>query len=413
MLNRSVFLHHPLTRREAHLLIRVIMMSISSWLIITLTFVGCEPLALSSAELAREAPRFKAAQLNPPEGDGKRLRVMSWNIKYGAQRAPFWFDCWGDQVSLSAAQVEQNMESLYQMIREANPDILMLQEIELHSRRSAYYDMIQGVLDQTELNYGAYYETWHSRYIPSEGLGRMSLGNAIFSKHPITNSSKIAQVDREDQDALTQLFYIHRSIGRAEIELPNDLLIAAYVIHTEAYDEDGTKAKQINQIYDVVSTESLPFILGGDFNELPPTAARIQGFSDERTTDVCGDDFDQPPYTPSIMSPFYVELNPWIDDERYGTTEREQSRYFTHSVLGPDEQNRRGVSGEWNRTLDYLFASESTQWVAGTTDVLQRRGQSVGVADEQGSYPLDWTLEADPLSLSDHAPVFGVWEVAP
>ena len=85
------------------------------------------------------------------------------------------------------------------MIQEADPDILLLQEIELHSRRSAYYDMIQGVLDQTELNYGAYYETWHSRYIPSEGLGRMSLGNAIFSKYPITDSAKIAQVDRGDQ----------------------------------------------------------------------------------------------------------------------------------------------------------------------------------------------------------------------
>ena len=216
-------------------------------MLISMSFSGCEPLALSGEELAKEAPRFKAAEISEPEGNGKQLRVMAWNIKYGAMRAPFWFDCWGDQTSLSATQVEQNMESIYEMIREADPDILMLEEIELHSRRSAYYDMVQGVLDHTGLNYGAYYETWHSRYIPSEGLGRMSLGNAIFSKYPITDSSKIKQDDREDQDPVTEIFYLHRSIGRAEIELPDNIRVAAYVVHTEAYDEDGTKAKQIKQ----------------------------------------------------------------------------------------------------------------------------------------------------------------------
>lgn len=397
---------------------------------------GCEPFALSQDELQVTPPRFKASEIEAPEGDGKQLRVMSWNIKYGAMRAPFWFDCWGDQVSLSASQVESNMEELYALIREADPDILMVEEIELYSRRSAYHNMVQGILDHTQLNYGAYYETWNSRYIPSEGLGRMSLGNAIFSKYPITGASKIAQDPREDQDGLTAYFYIQRFIGRAEIELPESVKVAAYVVHTEAYDEDGTKGRQIEQIYDVVSAETLPFVLGGDFNELPPTAAKVEDFPDERQSALCGEDYDQPPYTPEVMSPFYVGLKPWIDSARYGSTERAQRRYFTHSVLGPDEVSESGRSGDWNRTLDYLFASASTDWVSGTTDVLQRSGQVVGLveatseaesgddategetegeteADSETSEALNWTLSADPLRLSDHAPVFGVWEVQP
>ena len=413
MLINHVFSRQNEVYFEVKPLIRIISLMIFWGMFSSLTLSGCEPLALSSDELAKESPRFRADQIVEPEGDGKRVRVMAWNIKYGAMRAPFWFDCWGDQVVLSAKQVEQNMEELYGMIREADPDILMVEEIELHSRRSAYYDMVQGILDHTDLNYGAYYETWHSRYIPSEGLGRMSLGNAIFSKYPITKSTKIAQDDREDLDSVTRIFYIHRSIGRAEIMLPDDVQVAAYVVHTEAYDEDGTKARQINQIYDVVSTEALPFVLGGDFNELPPTAAQIQNFPDERSTAVCGDDFDQPPYTPDVMSPFYVGLHPWIESDRYGSTELEQSRYYTHSVLGSEEVNERGKTGRWNRTLDYLFASASTQWVTGTTDVLQHTDQQVGLPDAEGVYPLNWSLDADPMSLSDHAPVFGVWEVAP
>ena len=227
------------------------------------------------------------------------------------------------------------------------------------------------------------------------------------------------QADRRDLDPITKPFYLHRAIGRAEIKLSADQSIAAYVVHTAAYDqdatdtEDGTKVKQLKQIYDVVTAEELPFVLGGDFNELPPTAAKTESFPDERTTPVCGEDFEQPPYTPEAMSRFYEALNPWISLDRYGITEPEQSRYYTHTVLGMDEVNEFGEAVTWNRTLDYLFSSPETTWVNGSTDVLQYRDQQVGVADEMGVYPLNWVIENDPLQLSDHAPVFGIWEVKP
>ena len=132
---------------------RILIISI----ILKFSFSGCEPFALSAEELSESAPLFIATTLSETTDDQTRFRVMSWNIKYGAKRNPFWFDCWGDQVSMSQAEVSANMESLYEMIKEVKPDILMVEEIELHSRRSAYYDMIQGILDHTALNYAAYY----------------------------------------------------------------------------------------------------------------------------------------------------------------------------------------------------------------------------------------------------------------
>ena len=144
-------------------------------------------------------------------------------------------------------------------------------------------------------------------------------------------------------------------------------------------------------------------MVGGDFNELPPSAIRLEGFPDERSTALCSDEFDQPPYTPTVMAPFFDTLSPAITIERMGTTEEAQSRFFTHTVLGPDERNEDGQKGDWNRTLDYLFADQTSRWVDGSTDVLQRKGQQVG--------ELDWTLSSDPRVLSDHAPVFGIWEV--
>ncbi len=366
------------------------------------SLTGCEPLARAVPRGTHAAPRFKAATLMPAPPDPDGLRVMAWNIKYGAARLPFWFDCWGDRVQMTRAEVEANLAGAVALIREADPDVLMVEEIELNSRRSAYVDMVRHLLANTDLNYAAYFRTWDSRYIPSEGLGRMDLGNAIFSKYPIVAADSIAQADRTDQDLVTATFYIHRSIGRAVIEV-GDQPVTAFVVHTEAYDEDGTKQAQIEQIHEVVQATEGPWLLGGDFNELPPTALKTQDFLDERTEPVCGEDFEQPPYTPAVMAPFFADFAPWIELARFGDTPAAQARLFTHSVLGPDEVNEAGVAGDWNRTLDYLFASPGTAWDPATTDVLQRAGQPVAQTG--------WVLEADPLRLSDHAPVFGVWRL--
>jgi endonuclease/exonuclease/phosphatase family metal-dependent hydrolase len=342
----------------------------------------------------------------PDPGSPARLKVLAWNIKYGAGRIPFWFDCWGDRSQMTAKEVEANMAAIYALLDELQPDIVMMEEIEMNSRRSAYYDMIRGVLEHSHLNYGAFFETWDSRYIASEGVGRMQLGNAIFSRWPIKKAERIRQADRTDQDALTAKFYIKRAVGRAEIEVRSGLTITGYVVHHEAYDNDGTKQKQIKQVRELLSAEKLPWVAGGDWNELPPTAVKLQGFMDEREAAVCADDFKQPPYTPKVMQPFYDEFLPHVDLARYGTDEAAQARYYTHSVLGPDEKNDKGVSGDWNRTLDYLFVRKTDAWVPGTTDVAQRKGQELGGKGGKA-------LISDPVRLSDHAPVVGTWEVRP
>lgn len=380
----------------------------AAWLVL-LALTSCEPLAVDYPT-REDVPIFRRSSLIAVPPDKGELRVVAWNIKYAAARIPFWFDCWGDRVAMSRAEVEANLDLLYAAIRELDPDILMVEEIEVNSRRSAYVDMVRGILAHTDLNYAAYFETWNSRYVPSEGLGRVNLGNAIFSRHPITRAERIPQEDRTDMDALTSTFYLHRAVGRAEIDVAGKP-ITALVVHTEAYDNDGTKQRQLAQIHELARAEAGPFVLGGDFNELPPTALRLADFPDERTTPLCSPDFAQPPYTPVAMRPFFDDLVPAIPLARYGTTQASQARYFSHSVLGPDEVNDRGEPGGWNRTLDYLFASPGSAWVEGSTDVVQGTGQRIGSVDgSEGAGPV---TTSDYLRLSDHAPVIGTWRPRP
>lgn len=374
-----------------------------------LALSGCEWVADPMNYTREEAPRFKAKAQHPaPTPNPTALKVMAWNVKYGACRVDFWFDFWGDRTQLSSTEVNDCLSKIAALVREYDPDILITEEIEVGSKRSAFVDMVQYLLDNTNLQYATYASTWDSRYVPSEGVGRINLGNAIHSRYPITKAERIRQADRTDQDVLTSTFYLKRGIARAEVDLGNRT-VAIYGVHTEAYDQDGTKQKQIRQLFDLAKAETLPFMMGGDFNELPPVCderadagtpescegkLRLVDFLDERATSK-GTEFAQPPYTPSVMKPFYDELTPWVTLQRYGVGEAAQRRYFTHSVLGPDGKNDEGVPGFWNRTLDYLFIRRGDTWR--DTDVIQGPGP--------------FGITQDALRLSDHAPVVGTWEL--
>src|SRR5689334_15414636 len=118
---------------------------------------GCEKTVDDFDFERQEVPVFTRSEIvAPANSTPSSLRVMTYNIKFGAARADFWFDYWGDDVQLDGEVVAANMENIYSLVRQYDPDILLAQEMEVGSRRSAYYDMVQGMLEGTRLNYGAY-----------------------------------------------------------------------------------------------------------------------------------------------------------------------------------------------------------------------------------------------------------------
>ncbi len=374
------------------------------------SLTACEWVADPMSYTREEVPRYKAKAEHPaPVANPTALKVMAWNVKYGACRVDFWFDFWGDRTQLTTTEVTDCLTKIAALIREYDPDVLITEEIEVGSKRSASVDMVRFLLENTNLRFGMYAATWDSRYVPSEGVGRINLGNAIHSRYPIVKAERIRQADRTDQDPLTATFYLKRGVARAELDLGGGRTVAIYGVHTEAYDQDGTKQKQIKQLYDLAKAETLPWMMGGDFNELPPVCderadagtpdscegkLKLKGFLDERAS-AMGTQFEQPPYTPSVMKPFYDDFSSSITLARYGVGDAAHQRYFTHSVLGPDGKNDEQVPGNWNRTLDYLFIRKTDSWR--DTDVVQGPGP--------------FGITQDAIRLSDHAPVVGTWEL--
>ena len=357
---------------------------------------GCEPWSDLEDYDREEVPVYWAETLTPPAIEQAReLKIMTWNFKFGGARIDFFFDYWGDRSVMTTEEVQGNLDGLMRLINEIKPDVLIAEEVDVNSKRSGYVDMLQYTLDHTDLNYGAFYEAWDTRYAPDQSVGRALMGNAIFSIYPIAKAERIRSADRTDQAIYESYFLLHRVIGRAEIEAGNHH-VAAYDVHAEAYDEDGTKKKHVDQFHQLMIDETLPVVLGGDFNNIPPTSLKREKFNDD-SPDAVGTRYESPPYDLDAMQAFYDDFNPAITLARFGDTQESQRLHFSHTIIGPDHIANDGLHGFWNRKIDYLWIKKDQSWKPGSTDTLQNRGR-MGITQE-------------PMTLSDHCPLIGTWEL--
>jgi endonuclease/exonuclease/phosphatase family metal-dependent hydrolase len=324
-----------------------------------------------------DAQFYQASLLNDPADDTDTLKIMTWNIKFGGARIDFFFDGWGDEVLMDEHEVIVNLDNLAAYIYQVDPDIVLLQEVDIDSKRSAYVNQLQWLLDNTDLNYGVYTSQWKADFIPSDGLGRMNSGNAIMSRWKFTEAVRIALPLISDQDGLTQYFYLKRNILRTRIDIDGDDLYVLN-IHTSAFSDDDTKKKQIDRFceeLDLIDAEGSVFIAGGDMNTLPPGSLNIKEFPDappDPDPDYEADDFTgEEDWLVNLYDSYTsaVSLADYQAEEILGNF---SSRYYTHSI---------SKNVLWNRKLDYLFTND--EFVVGS----------------------DSTHQIGTMILSDHAPL--------
>jgi len=322
------------------------------------------------------ARSYRAHRLTDPHNNPDKLTIMTWNIKFGGARIDFFYDGWGDEVLMVKSEVIDNLNNLADYINQVDPDIVLLQEVDIDSKRSAYVNQLQWLLDNTEMNYGVYASQWKADFIPSDGLGRMNSGNAIMSRWKFTEAVRIALPLISDQDKLTQYFYLKRNILRTRIEIDGKDLYVLNV-HTSAFSDDGTKKKQLDQFceeLDLIDAAGNLFIAGGDLNTLPPGSLNLTGFPDvppDPDPDYEADDFTG---EENWLNHLYDNYTPAIPLSEYQAEETQgvfNSKYYTHSIA-------KNVF--WNRKLDYLFTN----------------GEFVESSD---------STHQNKMMLSDHAPL--------
>jgi hypothetical protein len=116
----------------------------------------CTPAPVEEFEPVEDAVYMEREQyVDPPTPDSSVL-VMSWNIRFGIGRGPWFGDACGYKVVYSEAEVIANLERVAAAINRINPDIVLLQEVDIQSTRSAYVDQLDWLLKHTDYNYPVY-----------------------------------------------------------------------------------------------------------------------------------------------------------------------------------------------------------------------------------------------------------------
>ena len=318
--------------------------------------ISCDPLVTDFS--SNEPPKEYTAKnlVSAPNKD--TLTVATWNIRFGIGRANWFGDSCGDLVLFDNETIIDGLELLAQKITEMDADILLLQEVDTDSKRSAYIDQVQWLLDHTSMNYGVYASMWEVQFVPSDGLGRVNTGNAILSKWPLSEAERIQLSLRGDQDALTKAFYVRRNVLKAVVNYPGNPFWAVD-IHASAFSNDDTKQKQFLEFKDVldeINSKGEIFVAGGDLNELPPGATKNNYCEEDRCPDELPEDDEGCDFSNETtwINPLYDTYVPSVSLVDY---QQNEQLYFTHASTHDINDERY----QWNRKLDYLFTN--TAWV--------------------------------------------------
>ncbi|HJL78070.1 MAG TPA: endonuclease/exonuclease/phosphatase family protein [Candidatus Marinimicrobia bacterium] len=361
------------------------MKQLTAFLAVVFLF-SCEPLVTDFRDI-EDAVLYESSSKTNIQNSPDSLLVMTWNIRFGAARIPWFGDSCGDRVIMTNSEVITHLDNIADYINSVQPDILLLQEVDVESKRSGYVDQVQWFLDNTYLNYGAYASMWQAQFIPSDGLGRVDAGNAILSRWEITDAERIQLPLRTDQDGLTQYFYLRRNILKTKIAVPNQNGFYAVCAHTTAFATDNTKQKHIEKFYETINSidTNAVFIAGGDLNALTPWATTRDFCEEDRCDEeVCDEDYENNEiYQGSYFNNLPDEVSLLRDLYRYSSAidslSTENTENFTHSTWNTNENNSGFIDSDyWDRKLDYIFSNVS--FTNGTT--------------HQEAY-----------DLSDHAPV--------
>jgi len=352
---------------------------------IMLSIFACDPLVNRFDDIEKAESYSTGRPVNPPAA-ADTVHVMTWNIRFGAGRTPWFGDGCGDRVIFSEGEILRFLSGIARELNRLRPDILLLQEVDVKSKRSAYIDQVQWLLDHTYFDHAAYASMWEAQVVPSDGLGRINTGQAVLSRWPIQDSERIQLPLRGDQDALTRYFYLRRCILKTRIALPGTGVFYVLNVHLDAFSTDDTKKRQIDRVkeeLDKLAVSGAVFVAGGDFNLIPPGSDS----TDFCIEDKCPDEsFHQPGddplhkegsnFTPEAawLQQLYDAYLPSVPLEKYLI---DQESYYTST---PD------WNGFWNRKIDHLFTNAS--WIAASDSTHQ-----------------------DILDLSDHVPVSARWRL--
>lgn len=283
-------------------------------------------------------------EASAPIYSGEPLRVVVWNIQYGAGIRQHFFYDGGVAVSAPVEEVLATTEAIGESIAKLQPDIVMLQEVDRRSRRTGYvdeYKVLAEILARHGLSCGSTASYWrmivpHPKH---EYLGRIGMHLATFSRYQIKKSTRW-QLPLLRESRLRRLFNLRRAVHDCELKVQGCKPLSVINTHLSAFSRgDGTLERQVDVVCDGVLPlkKDESWLLAGDFNCISP-------FEDPTLLE---QEADLYPKDKTDVQRLYDHYNP-----AFATDDLRRPTYKPYHAPSPD------------RTIDHAFASDDCTYDA-------------------------------------------------
>ena len=204
---------------------------------------------------------------------GDTFSVMTWNVGYGAlgDNADFFMDG-GEMVrSATEARLNKNLKGMAKELMYVDPDMVLLQEVDLDSTRSYHVDecdRLADALPETDVSKALYYSVKFVPY-PAPPIGEVHTNLETLSKYDVTHSTRIQLPVPFAWPVRTANLKRCLLVTRLPIE-DSDKQLVLVNLHLEAYDDGEGKEAQTKILYTFMEKEVQKgnyVIAAGDFNQ--------------------------------------------------------------------------------------------------------------------------------------------------
>jgi endonuclease/exonuclease/phosphatase family metal-dependent hydrolase len=303
---------------------------------------------------------------------GQKIKVLDWNVQYMAGKNHVFFydllDGSGPDERSTKEEITATFDETARVIKEENPDVIILEEVDDGAKRSDYEDQLARLLALLPADYkcnaSALY--WKADFVPHPRImGAVGMKLSIISKYKIDDAIRY-QLPVATNNVINRQFNFRRAVLEADLPVDNGRKFSVLSTHLDAFAQGSdTMAQQADKTKNILSDldeAGYDWIIGGDFNLLPPgkqygDLPKDQQAYYNETTEI------EPLFAQYKSVPSLEELN--------GSEGAKWYTYFSNepSVKQPD------------RTIDYIFASQGV------------------------SFGEHYVRSSDTLKISDHLPV--------
>ncbi len=207
-----------------------------------------------------------------PEPDSKaQYRILTFNMGYASGMTN------NTAERLTRGDYHNHLVSMSRALRELDPDITVLQEVDYDSDRSHRIDQLTALASGLNHRHRAKAYNWDVTYLPwpywplRSHFGAILSGQAVSARYPIAAHWRHVFDKPPSQNALYRRFYIDRCMHACELDVAGRRLLVVNV-HLEAFDIPHRQRQARELARRLEPYLHMPMIVIGDFNAFPEWA---------------------------------------------------------------------------------------------------------------------------------------------